>query len=69
MILYCLILNISRSDVGVSLNFQKNAEFLDIGQVNPWKRFIIQKSIPLYLKKIQGVDLDMKKRTSDFKEL
>ena len=45
-----LILNISRSDVSVSLNFQKNAEFLDIGQVNPWKRFIVQKSIPLYLK-------------------
>ena len=50
MILYCLILNICRSDVGVSLKFPKNAEFLDIGQVNPRKRFIVQKSIPLYLK-------------------
>ena len=61
MILYCLILNICLSDIDVSSKFPKNAEFLDIGQINPWKGFIVQKSIPLYLKVFIRVDYDMKK--------
>ena len=51
MILYCSILNICWSEIkSWSLTIVKNVEFLDIGQVNPGKRFIVQKSIPLYLK-------------------